>query len=471
MSTTASGNGAGPTPSLANMRSQTAATAPTRQRVAQPVAPEAGLPMIGIGFGNLQQWEFTQRVARGLANSTLVPEAYRAWVQKGRGRNAEWQENKSAIPNCIIALNMATRSGEDVLAVMQNLHIIEGRPSWSSPYIISRVNQTKRYTPLKFRIFDKGETVAVYEGFEWRDTERGSARVPTTENVTLKHNMACVAYCRERDGGEELEGPEVSLAMAVGEGWYTKKGSKWKTMPELMLRYRAAAFFARTNCPEVLMGLPTQEEVGDIIEAHQTGPGEWETSTDLENPDDQPGGGAPPMPPSDEDDSGQGEQTDAPEQSEGSQSQGSEKTEEAAAGAGQDAAAQVVGDEVEQRAEAQEQQQAEIPSDKEPPPPTENGEGAGEQSQQGPRTAQAEPPPQQISVRPEIQRALDWEKKRQDELKTISRGQAMSQMKHANFINSIAAIEALGPDGKTIADRVRKAYEAKINGDSGASGK
>lgn len=39
--------------------------------------------------------------------------------------------------------------------------------------------------------------------------------------------------------------------------------SKWKTMPQIMLRYRAASFFARMNCPELTLGFYTQEEVID----------------------------------------------------------------------------------------------------------------------------------------------------------------------------------------------------------------
>ena len=52
--------------------------------------------------------------------------------------------------------------------------------------------------------------------------------------------------------------------MAKKEGWYSKSGSKWQTMPELMLAYRASAFFARVHVPEALMGISTAEENEDI---------------------------------------------------------------------------------------------------------------------------------------------------------------------------------------------------------------
>jgi len=54
------------------------------------------------------------------------------------------------------------------------------------------------------------------------------------------------------------------MAMAEAEGWSTKPGSKWKTMPELMLRYRAAAFFARIYAPDITLGMQTSEESMDI---------------------------------------------------------------------------------------------------------------------------------------------------------------------------------------------------------------
>jgi hypothetical protein len=53
--------------------------------------------------------------------------------------------------------------------------------------------------------------------------------------------------------------------MAKAEGWFGKNGSKWKTMPDLMLRYRAATFFGRLYCPELLMGMKVQEEVIDVL--------------------------------------------------------------------------------------------------------------------------------------------------------------------------------------------------------------
>ena len=59
------------------------------------------------------------------------------------------------------------------------------------------------------------------------------------------------------------------MQMAKAEGWTFN--SKWRNMPEQMLAYRAAAFFARIHCPEALMGAQTVEEVQDVTAASSSG--------------------------------------------------------------------------------------------------------------------------------------------------------------------------------------------------------
>src|SRR5690606_12997264 len=78
-------------------------------------------------------------------------------------------------------------------------------------------------------------------------------------------NARCVAWATEKATGERLESAPVTMEMAVNEGWYGKNGSKWKSMPDLMMRYRSAAFFGRIYAPELLMGLPAEEEVHDVF--------------------------------------------------------------------------------------------------------------------------------------------------------------------------------------------------------------
>ena len=158
-----------------------------------------------------------QREATALSSSSLVP-----------------KEFTGDVSNCLIAMNLAKRIGADPLMVMQNLDVIHGRPSFRASFLIACVNMCGRFTPLQYRI--EGE------GME----------------------KSCTAFATDKETGAIIEGPPVSMQMAKDEGWSTKTGSKWKTMPDLMLRYRAAAFFARTTAPELTMGLHTSEEMLDI---------------------------------------------------------------------------------------------------------------------------------------------------------------------------------------------------------------
>lgn len=163
-----------------------------------------------------------QREAKALATSSLLPK--------------DFQGN---VANVMIALNMAKRLNVDPLQVMQNLYIVHGKPGWSSQFLIACFNKSGRFDAIKFRM--TGEEGQMTRG--------------------------CVAYTHERSTGELIESIQVTMAMAKAEGWIDKNGSKWKTMPEQMLRYRAASFLVKTTAPEIAMGFATAEEVYDSIDS------------------------------------------------------------------------------------------------------------------------------------------------------------------------------------------------------------
>lgn len=238
------------------------------------VAPRNDAPMslmTGAGFDQLQ------RVAKALCSSTLVPAQYRAFTEvKDRGRVTGHTPNPAGLPNCVVALNMAQRMGADPLMVMQNLYVIEGRPSWSSQFIIAAINSCGRFSPLRFEISEPGKAEEVsYQATVWKSGNR----IEETRKVKVRH-QTCRAWVIEKETGDRLDGPTVSIQMAIDESWLTKNGSKWLTMPEVMLRYRAASFFGRLYAPELLMGLQTQEEVEDIIQAERDVTGAYAVDLD-----------------------------------------------------------------------------------------------------------------------------------------------------------------------------------------------
>src|ERR1035441_5913174 len=184
-----------------------------------------------------RKFELMQRQATAMSKSELVPKEYRGNV-----------------PNCMIALEVADRVSASPLMVMQNLAIIHGRPSWSSTFIISAINSCGRFKTLRFKIVkEDAPRDFSYDIFEteWIGKEKKPKVVKKNSRIL---NKTCIAWTTDA-GGEVLESPEVSIEMACVEGWYDKSGSKWKTMPDLMLRYRSAAFFGRLYAPDVLMGM------------------------------------------------------------------------------------------------------------------------------------------------------------------------------------------------------------------------
>jgi hypothetical protein len=172
---------------------------------------------------NVTMWNDDKALARSwkaanmLSKTALVPDNYRGQPE-----------------NCLIALDVANRVNISPLMVMQNLTIVQGKPAWNGQSSIALVNGCGRFSPLKFIYSGEGE------------------------------NFGCVAQAQRLADGEVCESERITLAMARDEGWSTKKGSKWLTMPKQMMMYRAGAFFARTYCPDVMLGIYTTDELTDI---------------------------------------------------------------------------------------------------------------------------------------------------------------------------------------------------------------
>ncbi|VVP56662.1 recombinase RecT [Pseudomonas fluorescens] len=265
--------------------------------------PKSDSPMsllTGSGFDQLQ------RVAKALCASTLVPAQYRAFTEvKSYGKVTGHTPNPAGLPNCVVALNMAMRMGADPLMVMQNLYVIEGRPSWSSQFIIAAINSCGRFSPLRFDISDPGkDQVVKYKATVWKNDKK----TEEPRETKIQHRT-CRAWVIEKETGDRLDGPTVSMQMAIDEGWLTKNGSKWQTMPEIMLRYRAASLFGRLYAPELLMGLQTQEEIHDFIDATPDGVGNYTVDVnDLRNKEPEP-----PAIIDTDDDQGDGDATDSSE--------------------------------------------------------------------------------------------------------------------------------------------------------------
>ena len=169
-------------------------------------------------FSDAEKWNLATKMATSLAQSTIVPK--------------DFQNNAN---NTLIAIELANRLQTSPLAIMQNLYVVYGRPSWSAQYIIAMINGSGKYD-MELQYDEK----------------------------TDKDGKPFSCQCWTERHGRKVTGPIVDMDMAKAEDWLGKNGSKWKTMPQMMLRYRAASFFGRMNCPELTMGIYTKEEVVEI---------------------------------------------------------------------------------------------------------------------------------------------------------------------------------------------------------------
>lgn len=158
-------------------------------------------------------------IGKMFASSALVPQTY---------------QNRPM--DCTIAVDMANRMGVSPMMVMQNLYVVKGKPQWSGQACMSMIRGSGEFKNVR----------PVYTGTKGEDS------------------WGCYIQAEYRDTGEIVKGTEVTIGMAKAEDWYNKNGSKWKTIPEQMLAYRAAAFFARVYIPNALMGVYVEGEAEDM---------------------------------------------------------------------------------------------------------------------------------------------------------------------------------------------------------------
>ncbi len=159
-------------------------------------------------YSDINIYEQFLKMAQSLSKTELVPQSYR---------------NKPE--NCLLAIDLARQIGcKSPFYVMQNLDIIQGKPSWSGKFCIALV-----------------KTYFQNDRLEWKGKED-------------EEGYGCRVIAQDKNGNECI-GVWVTMKMAKSEGWIDKNGSKWKTMPFLMLQYRAYSFFTRIHCPEKLLGL------------------------------------------------------------------------------------------------------------------------------------------------------------------------------------------------------------------------
>jgi hypothetical protein len=144
-----------------------------------------------------------------LADSDLVPKDF-------KGKQG----------NCLIAMQWGAELGLKPLQALQNLAIINGRPSLWGDAVIALV----RGSPL----------------CEW----------------IIESDDGNTATCKVKRRGEPEQSRTFSMEDALAAGLKNKTGT-WTQYPKRMRQMRARAFALRDVFPDVLRGLPVAEELMD----------------------------------------------------------------------------------------------------------------------------------------------------------------------------------------------------------------
>lgn len=194
-----------------------------QQETALAVPSEQGISNASVANKNMwndaESMKLTISAAKMLASTAAMPDSY-----------------KGKVGDCMILIDLAGRMGLSPIAVAQFTQVVKGNLTWKGQACKALIDGSGRFRNSRYEMF--GE-----EG---------------------KDSWGCRLVAERKADGVTVIGPEVSIKMANDMGWTARNGSPWLTMPELMLRYRAATFFARTECPETLMGFYTADEMADI---------------------------------------------------------------------------------------------------------------------------------------------------------------------------------------------------------------
>ncbi|WP_158285323.1 hypothetical protein [Azospirillum sp. TSH64] len=182
------------------------------------IANSAPVPSTIDIFLDASKFNQLWRVAQAFASSNLVPATYRGKPE-----------------SCMIAFDLANRLGVHPLMLMQNTTEIGGRPGFYVEFLAALA---------AFRGVFTGPIDYIVEGA----ADAGNLKVTAVATLT-------------RDGKERRE--SVTLKEAKADGW--TRNSKYQSIPEQMLRKRAAGRLIGLYAPEIKFGFPTTDDLEDAL--------------------------------------------------------------------------------------------------------------------------------------------------------------------------------------------------------------
>ena len=164
--------------------------------------------------------EKAYRFSQIMAKSDIIPAHYRGKPE-----------------NVFVAIQTAYRMNLDPMLVMQNTFVVSGKLGMNSAFAIALANSSGLFEGgIRYKIIGEGKDLRV------------------NAYAILKATKEEISY-------------EIGMSEAIAENW--TKNPKYRTLPELMLRYRAATLLIRTHVPEVINGMHMVEEIEDISASKQ----------------------------------------------------------------------------------------------------------------------------------------------------------------------------------------------------------
>ena len=177
------------------------------------IQTDESLAPVDAASGEAQLMEFRWRAANAYSQSRMVP--------------AHFFNNPQ---DCYVVVELASQLGVPALTALQNIFMISGRPGFKAQFAVALANKSKVFAgPIRHKV------------------ERGDGK---------PESLVVTAYAPTHDG-DTVE-VAVSMAQAMKEGW--TKNSKYKSIPEQMLRWRSSAWLINLYCPEVLLGLQVHDD-------------------------------------------------------------------------------------------------------------------------------------------------------------------------------------------------------------------
>jgi len=177
--------------------------------------------------------ELQTQVQRGFMIPTTVKEGMdlAGWIAKSDLAPKDYKDKPG---NVLIAMQMGLEVGLSPMQAIQNIAVINGRPSiWGDSMLALCQNH------------------------------------PDFESINENESSDKVGVCVVKRRGMEAQRREFTVDMAQKAGLWGKQGP-WQTAPARMLKLRARAFALRDTFADALRGLQSAEEQRDIVETTAT---------------------------------------------------------------------------------------------------------------------------------------------------------------------------------------------------------